>query len=177
MLVCLSKRCVAEVETTPSFIPYLTLPNRPAILFQLTLHHANASRTSSRIELIPTNEDLPRLTIPVFYHHLLGEQKQYLATSQVNLGETRPGENVTVKVYGDHTFLRNVHKIRAVSKDDVITIVSHILPDSDSDPLEIVVTIGKDSSDYQELVRGSFTLFSHDDSEATVQVSGIVVSE
>jgi len=88
-----------------------------------------------------------------------------------------PSKTIRPKVYGDHTFLRNVRKIRAVSKDDMITIVSHILPDSDSDPLEIVVTIGKDSSDYQELVRGSFTLFSHNDSEATVQVSGIVVSE
>jgi len=142
------------------------------ILFQLTLNNVNGFRTSSRIELIPTNVDLPKLIIPVFYHHLLGEQKQRLATSQINLGEIKQDEHVKVKVYGDQTFLRNVHKVQAVSKDGMITVISHTVPASDSDPLEMVVTIGNVND--QRLVRGSLTLFSHDTEAATVQVSGIL---
>jgi uncharacterized protein YabN with tetrapyrrole methylase and pyrophosphatase domain len=63
---------------------------------------------------------------------LTGEQKQWLATSQINLGEIKQNENITVKVYGDRTFLREVHKVWAVSKDDAMTVVSHAMPDSDS---------------------------------------------
>ena len=142
------------------------------ILFQLIVQNANKSRTSSRIDLIPTNVDLPKLTVPVFYHHLSGSQKQYLATSQINLGEVKRNENLSVKVYGDRSFLRGVHKVLAVSQDDVISAVSHAMP-TDSDYLEVMVSI----TGHQGLVRGSLVLFSHDDNEATVQVSGIVVSE
>ena len=142
------------------------------ILLQLTVQNAQRLRTSSRIELIPTNEELPRLSIPVFYHHLWGEQKQWLATSQVNLGEIKQDEQITVKLYGSRTFLCNIHKVQAVSKDDVITVVSYTVPASDSDPLEVVITIA--DVDDQALVRGSLTLFSHDNESTTVQVSGIV---
>jgi len=149
-----------------------TYEGETRILFQLTVHNAQAFRTSSHLELIPTNVDLPKLTIPVFYHHLLGEPKQWLSTSQVNLGEIKRDVNITVKVYGDRNFLRNVHTVQAESKDDVITVVSHTTPVSDSDPLEVIITVGNMSE--QGLVRGSLTLFSHDDESVTVQASGIV---
>jgi len=142
------------------------------ILFQLTIHNAQKFRTSSLIELSPTNVDLPMMTIPVYYHHLLGEQKQWLATSQVNLGEIERGDHTKVKVYGNWTFLRNVYKIQATSKDDVVMVVSHAVPESDSEPLEVIVAVGNLHD--QGLVRGTLTLFSQDNESATVQVSGII---
>jgi len=143
------------------------------ILFRLTVHNANFFRTSSRIDLIPANVDSPMLTIPVYFQHLLGEQKQLLATSQINLSEIKRNENITVKVYGNRTFLRNVHKISAVSPDDAMTMVSHAMPTLDSDHLELILVFNENC---QGLFRGSLVLFSHDDA-ATVQVSGIVVEE
>jgi len=147
------------------------------ILFRLTVHNAAGLRTSSLIDLIPINVDLPKLTIPVYFHHLLGEQKQYLATSQINLGGIKRDENTAVKVYGDRTFLHNVHKVQALSKDDVVTVVSYAVPTADADFLEIILKIAGDYLKDHELIRGSLALFSSDDNVATIQASGIVVSE
>ena len=147
------------------------------ILFRLTRHNVDVVRTSARIELIPTNVDLPKLEIPVFYHIVFREQKQRLATSQINLGELQQGENITVKVYGDYYFLQNVHKVQAVSKDNVIEVVSYTVPVSGSDPLEIVVKVSEDSLNNDVIIRGSLTLFSHDSDEAIVKMNGIIIGE
>ena len=147
------------------------------ILFRLTRNNEDLFRTSARIELRPTNVDLPVLELPVYYNFLSGGQEHRLSTSQINLGGIKPKEEITVKVYGNQAFLRNVRRIQAVSRDDVIAVVSHAVPESDSDHLEIILMVSGDELNVHELVRGSITLFSHDDNVATVQVSGIVVPE
>jgi hypothetical protein len=144
------------------------------VLFRVTVHNANGFCTSSSIDLIPTNVDLPRLIIPVYLHYLTGEHKQWLTTSQINLGEIKQNESVVAKVYGDGTFLWNVHRIHAESKDEGMTVVSFAMSSLDSDCLELFVVVG---DNYQGLFRGSLTLFSQDEDESTVRVSGIVVIE
>jgi len=79
-------------------------------------------------------------------------------------------------VYGDRSFLRGVHRVVAVSQDDVMSVVSHAMP-TDSNFLEVVVSINGHKLGHQELVRGNLVLFSHNDNEATVRVSGMIVSE
>ncbi|MGL4944255.1 MAG: DUF1573 domain-containing protein [Thermoguttaceae bacterium] len=147
------------------------------IQFRITIHCMNQSHTSSRVDLMPVNAKLPKLTIPVFYHYLSGTQKQWLTTSQINLGEIKRKEHIKVKVYGDRFFLCGVYKVQAVSQDDVITVVSHDMPSVDIGLLEVVVIVNGDKPDHHGLVRGSLILFSNNKEEAAIQINGIVVLE
>ena len=143
------------------------------ICFLLTVYNVGMLRTSFHMDIIPKNADLPKLTIPVFYYSLSREKKQLLATSQINLGEIKQDECIVVRIYGDRTFLRNIHKVCAASKNDALMVSSHIMPSSDSNYLEVFLIVNGNKLQDQELVRGDVTLFSSDNDEATVQVNGI----
>ncbi len=145
-----------------------------SILFRLTVRNAVPSRTSSRISLTAKNADLPKLTIPIFYHYLSSKPEQWLTTSHINLGEVKPAGHVKVKIFGNRSFLRDVHRIQMTSNDDIMSVISYVKP-LDSDFLEVEISINGQKN--SGLIHGSLALFSDDDSFATVSVSGLITSE